>query len=119
MTFWAVIDDENRIRGTGFNAFSALINAKIHDTVCDDLPDLDDIPKTGLMHTIAELNKGLEGTPYRLDRITEGEYWDIQNQNKEKTTLICCIDKYLKDEMKYKSDKERRKFVNGIVRRFF
>lgn len=119
MAFWAVIDDDNMIRGTGFNAFSALISAKIRDTACDDLPDLDDIHKEGVMHTIAEINRGLEGTPYRLERITESEYWIDDYQNREKTALICCIDKYLKDEMKNKCEKDQRKFVNGIVRRFF
>lgn len=119
MGFWAVIDSDNRIRGTGFNAFSALISANTIDTDNDDLPDLDDIPKAGVMHTIAELKAGLEGTPYRFERITEDEYWEFDNQNRGKTTLICCIDEYLKDEKKTKSEKESRKFVNGIVRRFF
>ena len=119
MSFWAVIDSDNRIRGTGFNAFSSLISANIRDTDNDDIPDLDDIPKAGVMHTIAELKAGLEGTPYRFERITEDEYWEFENQNGEKTNLICCIDEYLKDEKKNKGEKEKRKFVNGIVRRFF
>lgn len=119
MSFWAVINSDNRIRGTGFNAFSALISANTIDTDNYDLPDLDDIPKTGMIHTIAELKAGLEGTPYRFERITKDEYWEFENQNGEKTNLICCIDEYLKDEMKNKSEKEKRIFVNGIVRRFF
>lgn len=119
MGFWAVIDSDNRIRGTGFNAFSALISANTRDTDNDNLPDLDDIPKVGVMHTLAELKAGLEGTQYRFERITEDEYWEDYHQNREKTALICCIDKYLKDEQKNMNSKEQRNFVNRIVRRFF
>ena len=77
MAFWALFNSDNEILGTGFNASSALAIAKLRSTSEEEIPDIDDIPKAGLMHTITELNTGLEGTPYRLEKITEDQYFEL------------------------------------------
>jgi len=121
MAFWALFNSDNEILGTGFNASSALAIAKLRNTSEEKIPDIDDIPKAGLMHTVTELNAGLKGTPYRLERITEDQYFDTENHNNntEKNRLLYYTETYLKEEMTHKQGKEKRDFMNKIVRKIF
>ena len=121
MAFWAMINSKNEIVGTGFSADSAFSIAKIRNTSDEEIPYIEDIPKTGLMHTAAELNAGLEGTGFRLESITEDEYWGTENRNNniEKNTLAYYAEQYLKDEMKGMDKKERGDYLNKIIRKIF